>query len=355
MKLTALTPFPIIPTHFGGAERCFNLLAQAGPIQVHALSWEGHANTVAVEHLTHTVTPASPGAIEQSRKLQQQGIVTFDAMPHMTRKHLQGFYDLIHQEEPDLIILEHPWLVDFVGETPFIYDAHNAETYSFGQRFGQGPEYLHIRDLERRAIEGAQHVTYCSEADAQIMCDMFGDFAGTHIPNGTDLPDLGTREKSNTLIFIGSVYQPNIDAAQRLVNMAPQLPDYQIVIAGPCSYWVNSNNCSNVTLLGPVSDETRHDLFLNAHAFVNPVTAGSGTHLKIARALAYGLPVITTALGARGYDDLIVTTIDAMPDAVREISKDYSNISSKARAQAQQLSWDTIGETFRQVIDATIQ
>jgi hypothetical protein len=38
-------------------------------------------------------------------------------------------------------------------------------------RLGNGlglarPEFLHVKELERRAVQGAKAVTYCSEADA---------------------------------------------------------------------------------------------------------------------------------------------------------------------------------------------
>jgi hypothetical protein len=45
----------------------------------------------------------------------------------------------------------------------------------------------------------------------------------------------------DVLLFVGSVYQPNIDAAQRLIKLAPMLRDFEIVIAGPCGYYVQ--NC----------------------------------------------------------------------------------------------------------------
>ena len=356
MKIAALTPFPIIPSHFGGAERCFNLLTRIGPVDVHALSWEAQAGTVAVESMVHKVTPVSPAAMQKSQRLQAQGIQTYDAMAHLTYKELGHFEDEVAAAGADLIILEHPWLVDFVGSTPFVYDSHNAEAQSFAKRFSpKSAEFLQIKDLERRAVTGAAHVTYCSEIDAAVMREMYGDFEGTLVANGTDLPSLSARHPKRSLLFVGSMYQPNVEAAQRLVNLAPLLDDFEIMIAGACSYFVHSNGCSNVTLLGPVSDEKLHSLFLEAYAFVNLITAGSGTHLKLARALSYGVPIVTTPIGARGYFDLIVTDPAGAPQAVREIAAHYSLISTRCRQQAEALSWETVGETFRQVINATLR
>jgi hypothetical protein len=69
--------------------------------------------------------------------LVAQGFMTYDTMPHMARAFLDEYREtVIDESNADVIILEHPFLVDFVGDRPFIYDSHNAETLSHGQRFG---------------------------------------------------------------------------------------------------------------------------------------------------------------------------------------------------------------------------
>ena len=339
MRLVGLTPFPILPTHFGGAERCWNVLSRLEPISIHALSWEGKPEERSMGGVEYAVTAAGAEAHLRAKQMGEHGFQTFDAMPHMARAFLDEYRELVAGENADIIMLEHPWLVDFVPDgVPWIYDAHNAEALSFGQRFGfDAPEFLHVKELERRAVQGAKAVTYGSEADAGVLREMFGDFHGVHVPNGVVLPELVPVESRNILLFVGSVYQPNVDAAQRLINLAPQLAGFEIVIAGPCGHFVQ-NQQPNVQVVGAVSDKKLHELFSKSAAFVNLVSSGSGTHLKVGRALAYGVPVITSQIGARGYSSPIVT--DDIPGTLAEVMADWQTFSDEARAEAETLTWE---------------
>ena len=348
MKLVALTPFPILPTHFGGAERCWNLLSRFGPIDIHGLDWNGHFEERQINDVWYTVRPPSEQASRRAQLLIAQGFMTYDTMPHMARAFLDEYREVVEASDADMVILEHPFLIDFVGDRPFIYDSHNAETLSHGQRFGfDRPEFLHVKELERRAVQGAEAVTYCSEADGQVLREMFGDFHGVHVPNGVVLPELSDDVDRDVLLFVGSVYQPNVDAARRLVQLAPLLRDFEIVIAGGCGLYV-PNTEPNVQIVGQVSDEELDGLFRRSVAFVNMVSHGSGTHLKVGRALAYGVPVITSQIGARGYSSPIVT--DDVPGAVRDVVANMQQYRESARLEAESISWDKVVEPMRELV-----
>jgi glycosyltransferase involved in cell wall biosynthesis len=348
VKLVGLTPFPILPAHFGGAERCWNVLKRLGPVDIHGLDWNGKFDEQQIGDVYYTVRPPSVEASRRAQLLSVQGFMTYDTMPHMARAFLDEYREVVEESNPDMVILEHPFLIDFVGDRPFIYDSHNAETLSHGQRFGvDRPEFLHVKELERRAVQEAVAVTYCSEADANVLREMFGDFHGVHVPNGVNLPDLDDDAERDVLLFVGSVYQPNIDAAQRLVNLAPQLHEYRIVIAGPCGYYVQ-NHQPNVEIVGPVSDRKLDKLMRETVAFVNLVSHGSGTHLKVGRALAYGVPVITSQIGARGYSAPIVT--DDVPGALAEVVADWQSYSKIARLEAETITWDKAVEPMRELV-----
>ena len=353
MRILGFTPFQIYPPHFGGAERCFNLLTRIPADNVLGISWIGESEQHTFGQTEYELIPIESEALQKSKKLQAQGFQTYDAMPELCRSEIRALPARIEQLQPDLIVLEHPWLVGYIPKgIPYIYDAHNAEADSFGQRFGQRtPEHLNVRALEKRAIEGATLITYCSETDVEILRASYNVTADTmHIPNGVTLPDSATptaeRSQSKTLLFVGSVYQPNVDAAQRLVNLAPLLRDWTIRIAGGCSYYVKST-WANVELLGHVTDEKLHELHQEAYAFVNLVTEGSGTHLKIGRALSYGIPVITTPIGARGYKTVMFTNGLNLNQVLGEIATHYDTLSAQGRTEAEALSWDKIVEPLR--------
>ena len=305
MKNLVLAPFAIIPPTFGGAERIYNLANSLGPVTVIALNWEGSDAELKVGDITYRLIGVDQEAREQSQKLLKLGIATYDGMPYFTRNNQKKLKQAIAEEAPDQIILEHPWLVPFVGDTPFLYDSHNAEAVLTATRWPNSIDAQIVEELEREAVTKAKRITVCSLDDAKVLKGLYKPEAEMRlIPNGTDIPSQTSEGKTKNLLFIGSNYGPNIRAAQELANLANQLPDYTIQLAGACSSLVETK-APNVQLLGPVSEEAKHDLFLNAYAFINLMQQGSGTNLKNARAMAYGLPVIATPIGARGFPTAI--------------------------------------------------
>jgi glycosyltransferase involved in cell wall biosynthesis len=275
-------------------------------------------------------------------------------MPTLCLTDLNVFRKAIDDFDPDLIILEHPWLVEFTGGRPYVYDAHNWEAHNTAQLFGtRSLDFELVKDLEKFTISGAEHVTFASQLDWESLGETMHLPAGTHIPNGTHIPDTVTAGKNNNLLFIGSMYQPNIDAAQRLADMADLLPEYQIHLAGASSLTVTSS-APNVTRHGVMHDTQLERLMLSTDVFVNLVTHGSGTHLKLANALSYGIPVVTLPVGARGYgDDVIISSLEDVPATIEAIQNEWATYSREARVAAQRsYDWAKIREQFANTIHA---
>jgi hypothetical protein len=349
-RLVGLVPFHILPPRFGGAERSYHLLTRVGKIDIIALNWQGYSGEKVDGDVTYKLIAASPKAVERAEKLRAHGVKTFDPMPMLTRSDLTELRDAIGK--PDGIILEHPWLYPFAN-APYILDAHNAEGRLTAERWPGSVDARAVYDLERQAVEGARAITYCSEADAKTLRASYNITAPmTYIPNGQLPPTETAHGQSNNLIFIGSLYEPNVRAAQALADLARSLPQYKIQILGRCADYVKTDS-SNVMLVGEVTEEQMHHYFVNAFAFVNLVSQGSGSHLKLARALSYGLPIITTAIGARGYDDL--TIVSNGEETIAAIhSTNFAAEKEKNLGQSEKLLWEGIGEKFRGVINAAL-
>jgi glycosyltransferase involved in cell wall biosynthesis len=150
---------------------------------------------------------------------------------------------------------------------------------------------------------------------------------------------------------VGSMYGPNIHAAQRLIDMAHRLPEYHINIVGRCTEGLHTDE-PNVTLHGYKSEAALEKLLQASHIFVNLVTEGSGTHLKLARALSMGLPIVTLPPGGRGYEAVLVTDLDRAPDDIRGVTRDWHNRHTIALQAAQQYDWANIKQQFANVIHA---
>jgi glycosyltransferase involved in cell wall biosynthesis len=351
MKIVALTPFPILPANFGGAERCLNLLSRVGDITTIALNWEGSDAEGLYHDMRYRMIGADPEAIEQSKKLFGRALSTQDGMAAATKAKLKKLTQAIAEEAPDLIILEHPWLYPFVGDTPFIYDAHNAEAFLTSLRWPGSIDEQIVRELEQAAVTKAKAITYCSELDAEILRKTYNPTAPMHyIANGTDLPDNVAEGKTKNLIFIGSIYGPNVRAAQELVNQAEDLKGYTIQILGGCANMVRTT-ARNVELVGVVTDSVMNDYFTNAYAFVNLMQTGSGTSLKLGRAMSYGLPVISTEIGARGYPGVIKVSVgEPIRNKLTQLKDEWEGRANASRDYAETISWDRVGNKFSKVV-----
>lgn len=109
------------------------------------------------------------------------------------------------------------------------------------------------------------------------------------------------------LFFIANFnHRPNVDAVHYFVLkifplIQKAIPSAKFYIAG--SYmpeeikWYGSHN-SAITTLGYVPDVD--SIFHRARVFVAPLRYGSGMKGKVGQALSYGLPVVTTPIGAEG-------------------------------------------------------
>lgn len=110
-------------------------------------------------------------------------------------------------------------------------------------------------------------------------------------------------------LFLGSFgHAPNRSAARTLVNdiwprLRPALPGWELVLAGPGSdaFVAALPDPEGVRGLGYVDD--LRALFAGCRLFLAPLTEGGGIKIKILEAMARGLPVVTTPIGAEGIAD----------------------------------------------------
>lgn len=114
-------------------------------------------------------------------------------------------------------------------------------------------------------------------------------------------------DKRNNLLFIGGFdHKPNVDAVIYLYEEVMPLlwksrPDISIAIIGsnpPESILKLSSD--QFKIVGYVKDVAPY--FLNSKVFVAPLRFGAGIKGKIGQSLEFGLPLVTTDIGAEGFD-----------------------------------------------------
>lgn len=338
MKIAALSPFPFYQAEFGGGERIHNLLTRVDHKIKVFIANVGATGIVTDKNLEMEFFSLNPEADD------------YDML--VARNSLEIFGPALKDYEPDLVILEHPWQVLAISGQKYLYDAHNNEA-SMKQAIGKADIVEQVKDLERLALR-ADHVTYCSADD-----NLETESPKTWIPNGTDIPDTPNLigKDSKVLLFTGSAHPPNIGAAITLANLAKGLPDYHIVITGECGRFIQTE-LPNVSLLGHVNKQTLDYLLRTSHAFINPIAAGSGTSLKVVKALSYGLPVISSEIGARGYAEacIVAKTAQELFGALDELKtpNHYKMVSESSRAFAKGYSWDVVGARFNEAVQSLL-
>ena len=132
------------------------------------------------------------------------------------------------------------------------------------------------------------------------------------IPNTIDpnrIPFLSTTAAANELLFVGTTQvDANRDGLLWFVNevlplIAEKVPDATLRIVGgsPPPEIEELGRRPNVVVTGYVPDVAVE--MARAAVFVVPLhTAGGGTRLKILESLAYGVPTVSTTIGAEGLD-----------------------------------------------------
>jgi glycosyltransferase involved in cell wall biosynthesis len=177
----------------------------------------------------------------------------------------------------------------------------------------------------QRAASGWADKTLCVTPEDRRRYENLGGRNLATVPLGMDLAALqadwqpGSVDGRETYLFVGSFgHRPNVLAAEFLLAkvwppMAAARPEAVLVLAGRGSdefLETRRSGVDRVQALGFVDDLTPH--FRNCRLFVAPLPEGGGIKIKILEAMARGVPVVTTPVGAEG--------IAGQPDGVLTIA-----------------------------------
>lgn len=363
---------------YGGAERSIKL-AESMPehdvtILMSSMNGEDRSKVINPKlRMIHVVEDRNLGTqILQYAKREFEG--NMDITMYALFNKLNRFRAELTKQltKTDLVILDHVGAIGLVRNVeinvPVIYASHNCESDLADQMYAKYPtNKKNIFDMEKLIIEKADAITYCSKDDIEKMNKLYSiDVPAYYIPNGTDQQPILNRNNntSKDLIFIGSGHGPNVEAARSLINTAKLIPEYRFNIIGKCGDSLKNEVLpDNFIVHGHLSDQLMNLLFENAFAFLNPMTAGSGTHLKIMRALSYGLPIISSTTGLRGFSDeeikdtlLVANNNDEIIKAINLLKdeKVYKDVSSRTQKLSEPYLWPVIQQDFDTVVNSLI-
>lgn len=272
---------------------------------------------------------------------------------------------LEHYATADFVIHDSPFLIEcdlFRGfdQKARVYNSYNFETGLYRSFHSEGRQDTVIEDLvdelERDLCAHANLITACSDDDRQAFERAFAPTAPIIlVPNGY-FPQAARplkERKANRIIFLGSNHRPNVDAARQIIEkLAPAFPKISFHLVGSCHKKFRKDN---VTAHGFVDGRTKASLLHSATLAINPVTSGSGSSLKIADIAISGIPLLSTEIGARGFnlepgrhyirldeDDLVGSFKTALYDG-----HDYGAVAETSKAHfSENYSWPAIVRGF---------
>lgn len=204
-------------------------------------------------------------------------------------------------------------------------------------------ECLHAEGIsvrERRYLDACAVGYYFSPDDVRLLRD-----SGVRIPLRVIHPNLlipelelsATARQPTEVLFVGALQRTeNSDGVRWFLEhvwprVQTRVPDARFVIAGANPPAELLAACpDSVSVTGYVED--LQPFYRSAAVFVAPLLTGAGLKFKIAQALLFGLPVVTTNIGAEGFtgplgQHLFAAVTDSpaeMADAVADLLLDES-------------------------------
>lgn len=329
---------PLHPPDTGGKIRTLNMLREMNRshrvtyLALHPESLPLHPDETTDPYAAEKLwVPFQEPARKSPRFFAQLALSMLSSRPfalskHYDRKLRQRLIELDDSGKYDLIVCDFlaPAL-HFTGRewrTPVVLFQHNMESQIWARMARNHPkpwgrwflsvQYRRMLSWEKKLSELFNGVITVSMEDSRFARDCYGlDNVVGDVPPGVDThffqPEVSSAPPQPVLAFLGSMdWLPNIEGVHWFVDhvypaVKAAVPNVRLRIVGrrPGADIVALAKADpSIEVTGTVDDV--RPCLRDAAALVVPLLSGGGTRIKILEAMALGLPVISTTVGAEG-------------------------------------------------------
>jgi glycosyltransferase involved in cell wall biosynthesis len=389
LRILFFCPQPLWPTNTGARLRNFHLAKELGrQFSVTVLQLTPPGEPIPDAHNSDLFEKVitvprergyTPGRIVRGIV----GPLPIPVLNYFAPRAFTTFSELLETRSFDAVQLESVHLFMYLSairatrKTPkLLVDWHNIES-ELMKRYAEQTKNLARKAVafrtaqllartERKLLQQAAGHTVVSEREKLALLKLAPGAKVQVIANGVDTNAFECAASVRTgndrrlnLLFVGSMdYHANIDAVTWFVlgpwtEIARRFPSMHFVIAGrqPAPE-VQALASDRVHVTGTVSDLAK--VYSEAFAVLVPLRVGGGTRLKILEAMAAGVPVISTRLGAEGLNAregahlLIADTGDQMGSSIAALLEStevrVNLIRSGRQLVEQEYDWGMLGQ-----------
>jgi GT2 family glycosyltransferase len=253
-----------------------------------------------------------PQSVEYEHALWKEGIETADA---------EDYRDLLQNENVKAAIVSRPGIAEAfiprirrvnpkVGIVFDMVDTHFLRLQREHEISGEAAtlaEAERYRKLEKKLAQLSDIVWSASADDKEVMAHEVPGKPIEVVPTIHELRQRGKPfEDREGLLFIGNLaHRPNADAVLFFMRevyprLRQKLRGVRLDIIGDFgSEAIAAYNSEEVRIRGYVPDVEPY--LRDARVFIAPLRFGAGIKGKVGEAMAHGIPVVTTSIGAEGF------------------------------------------------------
>jgi glycosyltransferase involved in cell wall biosynthesis len=241
----------------------------------------------------------------------------------------------VNERPYDVVLCNYVWNIPIslklAGSAPVVVETHDIQSRQLAFATNRSPLVsemdLEVAQLGRCktiiALNSEEYAYFdqrCVNSDVKLVFPS--------IPS----KKLGSTNSTKTydVLFVGSRHRPNFEGLMWfLKNVKPSLPNVRVCVAGSVGeifverHLEHLLNSDGVTYLGVVEDLDH--VYAQSSIAIVPVHDGEGISIKTIEAMAYGIPVVSTSVGLRGFPDdhglMAFDTPEMFATAIRELLK----------------------------------